>query len=253
MTLKTMHYFPASLISGSLPMGGWIPDTPVYAVQNVPIVDVGYNPDGMVKTVLDVDDKVAFYVDHVISEAEANTLIALTEKLGYSSAAPGIQTPPGMRMNKSVHWLDDSGFLSVLFQRLQPFLPVQLDGQALVSMFSQRINMYKYDCSDVFNLHIDGDWPAYHLDEKSQRMVEQRNIWSKLTMLLYLNGHENGIEGGQTRLYRADRTSVMVNPQKGRALFFRHGHSVDSVLHEGVTVTGTTSKYVARINVMYHL
>jgi Ca2+-binding RTX toxin-like protein len=44
---------------------------------------------------------------------------------------------------------------------------------------------------------------------------------------------------------------VDVTPQKGAALFFRHGFGPGSVLHQGCRVSGDVSKYVARINVMY--
>jgi pimeloyl-ACP methyl ester carboxylesterase len=77
------------------------------------------------------------------------------------------------------------------------------------------------------------------------------SLRSGLTMLLYLNGPADGVQGGSTRLYRPDRSAVDVTPRKGAALFFRHGFSAQSVLHAGSRVFGSVSKYVARINVMY--
>jgi hypothetical protein len=74
-----------------------------------------------------------------------------------------------------------------------------------------------------------------------------------LTMLLYLNGHENGVEGGCTRIYSDENQTLDVEPRTGRALFFRHGFGSDSVQHTGMQVTGAVPKYVARINVMYQL
>ena len=71
------------------------------------------------------------------------------------------------------------------------------------------------------------------------------------TMLLYLNGEADGVQGGQTRLFRPDGSPVDVLPVKGSALFFRHGFGRDSVRHIGCVVRGPVSKYVARINVMY--
>lgn len=43
-------------------------------------------------------------------------------------------------------------------------------------------------------------------------------------MLLYLNGPAEGVQGGNTRLFRPDGSAVEVEPRKGSALFFRHGH-----------------------------
>lgn len=79
----------------------------------------------------------------------------------------------------------------------------------------------------------------------------QPSIRSGLTMLLYLNGPQEGVQGGNTRLFKPDGSWVDVSPRKGSALFFRHGFGRDSVRHIGCQVTGPVSKYVARINVMY--
>ena len=61
----------------------------------------------------------------------------------------------------------------------------------------------------------------------------------------------DGVQGGNTRLYKPDGSGVDVSPVKGSALFFRHGFGRDSVRHVGCQVSGAVSKYVARINVMY--
>ena len=100
--------------------------------------------------------------------------------------------------------------------------------------------------------HTDGDWPGYSLDAERQRMLQwPAHLRSCLTMLLYLNGPDDGVQGGDTRLYRPDGSSHDVRPTKGSALFFRHGFGPPSVLHVGGPVRGAVSKYVARINVMY--
>ena len=111
--------------------------------------------------------------------------------------------------------------------------------------------MYKYDRDDVFNRHIDGDWPGYGLSTDRRAMVQWPGPHSCLSMLLYLNGEEDGVQGGQTRLFGRQGTVIDVSPRKGDALFFRHGFSVDSVMHEGRPVTGPTAKYLARLNVLY--
>ena len=49
---------------------------------------------------LSFDDKLAFQIDGVISDDECRRLIEFTEQLGFRAAAPGIQTPPGMRQNR---------------------------------------------------------------------------------------------------------------------------------------------------------
>ena len=72
-----------------------------------------------------------------------------------------------------------------------------------------------------------------------------------LSMLLYLNGREEGVEGGDTLLLDNGAVAQRIKPRCGRALFFRHGIHSKSVLHAGDILGNGTAKYVIRINVMY--
>lgn len=249
---RSYTYFPVARMMGSLPDGNVVPDTPVYAVEGLEGV---FDPKHMLPDQafheIDLQGQLAFYIDDVALPDETEVLISLSEQLGFRNEAPGIQTPPGMRQNKSVHWLAEDAVLAPIFNRIQPFLPPILEGRGLINRLSNRINMYRYDDQDVFNLHIDGDWPGYELSADGRAMKEWPVGYSMLTMLLYLNGHEEGIEGGETHLYAKGALAASIPPKKGRALFFRHGHTSGSVLHAGAQVTGPISKYVARINVMY--
>lgn len=257
-----MHQIPETLshetitvaeLDGSLPMGGVVPRTPVHAFARM--------PEGLVlrpqpelqprRSDIDLGGLLAFQIDGLMTPEEAQAMIEATEQLGYRDEAPGIHTPPGMRMNKSVHWVADETFLDPLFARAAPLLPAAIDGQALHAGFSHRINMYRYDANDVFNRHLDGDWPGFGLNEERTRMQEWRGVRSKLTMLLYLNDSRDGVQGGSTRLHGRNGSVVDVQPATGSALFFRHGFSTHSVAHAGLQVGEGTPKYVARINVMY--
>lgn len=240
-------------LPGSLPMGGVIPDTPVHAFATPPASqawsdDLGHRPQ---RHDIDLGGLTAFVIDDIVSADEADSLIAASEHFGFREEAPGIATPPGMRMNMSVHWLAEEGLTDRLFQRIARLLPEEVDGARLYPRLSRRLNVYRYLQGDTFNLHIDGDWPGYGLSDDRSEMVEWSGVRSRLSMLLYLNGAEDGILGGKTRLYRHDRSFVEVSPKKGSALFFRHGMGPGSVLHEGRPVVGSVAKYVARINVMY--
>lgn len=240
-------------LMGSLPMGGVVPETPIHAFADTPAClqfgpEVGLQPQ---RRDIDLGGLLAFVIDEVVTPQEAQAIIDASEIFGYRDEAPGIATPPGMRMNKSVHWLADEAMLGPIMLRIQALLPPTLDGTDLHPMLSHRINMYRYDDQDVFNRHIDGDWPGYSLDLQRQTMCEWQGLRSALTMLLYLNGPEQGVRGGNTRLLSRDGRWVDVVPQQGSALFFRHGFSPDSVIHIGDRVHGAVPKYVARINVMY--
>ena len=247
------HHAVAHL-PGSLPMGGVVPMTPVHAFDRSPEALQLPAPSPLQPTRHDLDlgGLLGFVIDPVVTPAEADAIVQASERMGYRDEAPGIATPPGMRMNKSVHWLADEGLMAPMFQRIGHLLPAELHGDVLLPAFSHRINMYRYDDNDVFNLHTDGSWPGYSLSEDRQHMLEwDSGIRSGLTMLLYLNGPADGVQGGNTRLFRPDGSWVDVSPVKGSALFFRHGFGPDSVRHIGCVVHGAVSKYVARINVMY--
>lgn len=245
---------PVAHLPGSLPMGGVVPMTPVQAFLHTPEPlrwpdQAGLQPK---RRDIELGGLLAFVIDDLVTSDEADAVVQASERMGYRDEAPGIATPPGMRMNKSVHWMADEAMLSALMARMAHLLPPTLDNAALMPALSHRINMYRYDDQDVFNLHTDGSWPGYSLSEDRTQMLEwQPSIRSALTMLLYLNGPQEGVQGGNTRLFAPDGHWVDVSPRKGSALFFRHGFGRDSVRHIGCQVSGPVSKYVARINVMY--
>jgi hypothetical protein len=239
---------------GSLPLGGVVPMTPVHAFDSVPAALCLQNQPGLrpVRHDIDLGGLLAFSIDDVVTPAEADTIVAASEQFGYRDEAPGIATPPGMRMNKSMHWVADEGMTGPMFRRIAHLLPAHLEGMPLFHAFSRRLNMYRYDADDVFNRHIDGNWPGYSLSGDRSTMHEwSPGLRSGLTMLLYLNGPADGVLGGSTRLFSPDGHRTDVKPLKGSALFFRHGFGANSVVHEGCRVSGKVSKYVARINVMY--
>ncbi|MGM9426333.1 hypothetical protein [Hydrogenophaga sp. MI9] len=241
-------------LTGSLPMGGVVPDTPIHAFAQTPAA-LALGPAPALqprRRDIELGGLLAFAIDEVVTAEEADRIVAASEVFGYRDEAPGIATPPGMRLNKSVHWVADEALLGPILARIRHLLPPEIDGAPLHGRLSHRINMYRYDDQDVFNRHIDGDWPGYGLDPDRTEMLEWGGaLRSCLSMLLYLNGPEDGVAGGQTRLLARDGGWTDVTPRKGAALFFRHGFSPDSVIHIGARVSGPVPKYLARINVMY--
>lgn len=252
MTQLTVDARVVARLTGTLPEGGFEEGTPIWACAAPGLLDPAHAPETRLEAV-PLGEKLAFLMEDVITRAEAARFIDLTESLGYRDAAPGIQTPPGMRRNKTVHWIAPEAAMAELHRRLKPLLPATLEGRALSPRLSQRINMYRYDIGDEFNLHTDGDWPGFGLSTDGTAMAQWRGTHSMLTMLLYLNGSEDGIIGGETVLYDKGEAGATITPHTGRALFFRHGQNRASVLHAGARLGAGTSKYVARINVMYDL
>ena len=243
-----------ALLPGSLPQGGVVPDTPIHAFIEPPTrltlrADASLSPE---RHDIELGGLLAFEIRNLVSATEADAIVEASERFSYRDEAPGIATPPGMRMNKTAHWMADPALLGPLFQRMGTLLPARIDTLTLHPRLSERLNMYRYDDGDVFNRHTDGEWPGFSLDSERRRMLQwPAPVRSCLTMLLYLNGPDDGVQGGNTRLYRPDGSSHDVRPTKGSALFFRHGFGPQSVMHVGCEVHGPVPKYVARINVMY--
>ncbi len=234
---------------GSLPDGGFEEQTPIFrADQNFLVRGTrcahGYQD-------LSFDNRLAFQVDGVISRVESERLIALTEALGFRAAAPGIQTPPGMRQNTTVHWMAHPRDAEVLFSRIKAFIPSVIEGRQSMGVLSHRFNTYRYTVGQEFKPHLDGDWPGFSVNKKTHNLEYWKTGRSMLSMLLYLNGKQEGVVGGDTLLLDGQTVIHRVSPCRGRALFFRHGIHDRSVLHAGEILHDGAPKYVIRINVMY--
>tara|TARA_B100001093_G_C26517921_1_gene880456 strand:+ start:44 stop:796 length:753 start_codon:yes stop_codon:yes gene_type:complete len=234
---------------GSLPEGGFEEHTPIFrSSEGFLGVEA---PDAHSYVDLSFGNKFAFQVDGVISSKESERLMIFTEEMGFRDAAPGIQTPPGMRQNTTVHWMVHPRDADLLYSRIAPFVPNVLEGRDCMHKLSHRFNTYRYKPGQQFRPHLDGDWPGYYVSPKSQQLEYWKTGRSMLSMLLYLNGQEQGVEGGDTLLLEKGTVVQRIKPHCGRALFFRHGIHPMSVLHAGDILGNGAAKYVIRINVMY--
>jgi hypothetical protein len=244
---------------GSGPWGQQTQEACIYTLAPHPVeLELKHQTAPPCRTDIDVGPGgLAFVIDGILSSEECDALAAVTERMGYSSFAPEINTPPGMRQNQASHWVANeataNAFLRPLFCRFKHLLPQQIDGDSINSDVSFRLDHYKYCKGDVFNPHTDGCWPGYSVSQSGDSIVTWNGVESKLSMLLYLNDASDGVEGGATRLFPFGHHDAPVDiaPRKGSALFFRHGFGDDSVLHMGTKVTSDIPKYVARINVLY--
>lgn len=66
---------------------------------------------------------------------------------------------------------------------------------------------------------IDGDWPGYGLSQDGKDLIQWSSIYSKLTMLLYLNGIEDGIKGGETILFDKGEPQISIAQKQGAPYF----------------------------------
>ena len=238
-----------------------------YTIDNLPnaLHNIGANKETTKEELKRVDidlgeDRLAFYVDDVLSHDEADTLASCAEAVleynGHSRLAPGINTPPGMRVNEAAHWYpsyqDAPHFLGGILNRVSHLVPQTLDGMPLHPKLSEKVAQFKYNKGDEFKRHVDGLFPGQGANEHGDGVDTWTGVVSGMSMLFFLNDKENdGLLGGETRLWSADGSEqYTVTPKKGRVLFFRRG-SYNAVLHAGLPVTGQVPKYMALVNLAY--
>ncbi|RPD66304.1 hypothetical protein L227DRAFT_570197, partial [Lentinus tigrinus ALCF2SS1-6] len=106
---------------------------------------------------------------------------------------------------------------------------------------NSNIRVYKYTPGQHFGPHYD--------DSVRDNATAAKSEW---TLLIYLTGAEDGVEGGETIFYKEHRgkpcESIVPPLTRGTALLHRHGK--DCLLHEGSPVV-KGNKYVLRSDLMF--
>lgn len=224
---------------------------PIYAVTKCIPEALSITPKSLLNcSRIDLGSYLAFYIKGVLSVGETDFLSEFSRHLGFQEAAPGIITPPGMRLNNAVHWIAPEHMMNQLCDIISPFIPKVVDGFVFANCLSHRLNVYQYlGSSHRFTPHLDGEWPGYYYDNYSHSVEILEGLTSKLSMLLYLTDHS--YPSGSTRLFNGSSYHD-ISPEKGSCLFFRHGINSNSVLHSGEPLlSDIEEKIVVRINVMY--
>ena len=132
--------------------------------------------------------------------------------------------------------LDNSEVAKLIFERVERFVPPELDSLVPVGV-SSNIRLYKYEQGDAFGPHIDES------NESDEGI-------SKFTLLVYLNTVPKG-DGGRTVFFsdhRAKRELTSVQPAIG--LLLLHGHGERCLTHEAEGLRRGV-KYVLRSDVLY--
>ena len=172
-----------------------------------------------------------FVIPQFLTPEECETFIEQSERLGYADAP--INTSFGPLVRKDVRanqrlLLDDPGLATAWWDRAKGLLVEEWCGWTAVGL-NERFRFYRYDPGQRFAPHMDGCYQRANGEE------------SQFTLLVYLN---DGFEGGETA-FRESRTSLLVTPERDKALVFYHGQ-----VHEGLPVV-RGRKYVLRTDVMY--
>ncbi|KAK7054984.1 hypothetical protein VNI00_003447 [Paramarasmius palmivorus] len=139
--------------------------------------------------------------------------------------------------------VQSSEFAQILFSLLVPHLPeLSTDGGKMKPVAcNSNIRMYKYTPAQYFGPHYD--------DSVNDPLNGTHSEW---TILIYLTGVEDGVEGGETLFYKTEKrkpADTIVAPLiRGTALLHRHGQHC--LFHEGSKVLKGT-KYVLRSDLMF--
>ncbi|KAJ7109255.1 hypothetical protein C8R44DRAFT_802027 [Mycena epipterygia] len=176
-------------------------------------------------------------IDDIFSPAECKSFVKFIDSL------PLELTPPKKRGEAERHnhrySISSVDFAKRLHAVIAPHLPLFLPkaGAAREAhSFNSNIRVYKYTPQQHFGPHYD--------DDCRDQMTGAKSEW---TLLLYLTGAEDGVEGGETLFYQSK--DVIKPPlTRGTALLHRHGQ--ECMLHEGSPVMRGV-KYVLRSDVMF--
>lgn len=175
-----------------------------------------------------------FTIEHLFSADECERLIKASEQNGYGQT----NYPKTYRGNLRLISTDE-GLAASLWQRIQPFVPEQVECSGCMweaSGLNECFRLSKYFPGDQFKRHVDANF---------ERGASAQSMY---TVNIYLNGD---LEGGSTRFYLENEHSAdfAVTPEAGRCVIFRQP-PVERFLHDGEAL-GSGLKYLLRTDVMY--
>jgi len=179
--------------------------------------------------------------------------VAFTKFLGKLAltATPPAKRGEANRVNDRISLTSES-FAKSLFEAIQPHVSDwpsfqnHLTPPANPHSLNPNIRLYRYSEGQYFGPHYD--------DSVSYSAADGRNVWTEWTLLVYLTGVEDGVEGGETVFYKpaakkkAAPPPVIAPLARGTALLHRHGK--ECMLHEGRKVLAG-SKLVLRSDLAF--
>ncbi|KAI0709426.1 hypothetical protein C8Q76DRAFT_770254 [Earliella scabrosa] len=188
-------------------------------------------------------------IDDFFSPEECKTYVKFIDSLPLELTPPK-KRGEAERVNHRMS-IPSVDFAQKLFTVLAPHLPefpypvsakrpAGATARAPHSLNSN-IRVYKYTAGQYFGAHYD--------DSVRDPATGAKSEW---TLLIYLTGAQDGVEGGETIFYKDQRgkprESIVPPLTRGTALLHRHGQ--DCLLHEGSPVL-KGNKYVLRSDLMF--
>jgi len=204
----------------------------------------------------------AFQLLNVLSGAECERLVTLSESLGYLEDA-AVSLPREIRHNDSFTWVADDETCNIVWQRCRAQLRDDSEynaGKAVLGL-NARLRFYRYGLGDYFAPHTDGSWPGSRVVDGKLVDNAYNDRWSQLSFLLFLSA---GYDGGATRFHvsktdphrparHADESrTIDVSTPLGGALCFPHGMHPLHCIHSSQPITAG-SKYIIRTDVLFEL
>ncbi|KAH7200817.1 hypothetical protein BKA60DRAFT_601012 [Fusarium oxysporum] len=191
---------------------------------------------------------------NVLYPEECKAIIAAGEYVNFVPDAPLREDGDISILAHNFYWIVDKTFHDTLWSRIQPFVPVSMNGR-LARGINRRFRVYRYVPGAEYRAHIDGAWPPSGITKEDKYVYDdspaEKKQSSLFTFLIYLN---QDFEGGETTYFLpAAREGILnaypVRPVMGGAAIFPHGE-INATLHEGTGVR-KGAKYVIRTEIEY--
>ncbi|KAF8693900.1 ALG3 protein, partial [Rhizoctonia solani] len=170
----------------------------------------------------------------------------------FITSLPLVATPPpkkgeATRVNHRISF-QSKEFAMTVFNAIWPHLPTLPCSEikaadAIPAGCNSNIRLYKYGPGEYFGPHYD-----------DSVRDKETGWWSEWTVLVYVTGKEDGVDGGETVFFgptsgsRSNTEAIVPPLTRGSALIHRHGRAC--MLHEGRQVKAGT-KLVLRTDIMF--
>lgn len=204
----------------------------------------------------------AYKLLNVLSPAECQRFIDLTEALGYLPDA-AVSLPRDIRHNDNVVWVTDRKTDGIIWHRVAPQVTQQLElfQQKLPLGLNARFRFYRYSKGDFFKPHTDGAWPGSRVINGELVTNAYSDRYSLMTFLIFLS---DDFDGGATRfLVPAEQSgsvgsrqqppqTIDVRVPKGAVLCFPHGLHPLHCVHSSEAIQRGV-KYIIRSDMLFEL
>lgn len=204
----------------------------------------------------------AYQLLNVLSDAECEAFMALSERIGYIPDA-AVSLPRAIRHNDSVTWVVDEDTDSLIWQRVAT-LAQDWDGifaEREAVGLNARFRFYRYSKDDFFASHTDGDWPGSRVLDELLVTNAYPDRYSCMSFLIFLNDDfeggatrflVNGADPGQPARRDDDIQALDVRTPHGGVLCFPHGMHPLQCVHSSEPVAAGT-KYIVRTDLLFRL